>query len=512
MSDSIPANWVETTIGSACEPVSKRGPDPASPSFRYIDLSSIDRSAKEIASTAVVKTRSAPSRAKQVVQKGDVLFSNVRVYLENIAQVPEELDGEIASTAFCVLRPATGIHPRYLYHFVTSRKFVQEVDELQRGNSPPSVQDSDVRAQPFWIAPAGEQRRIVSRIDELFSRIEEGEQALKSAEKLVERYRQSVLKAAVTGELTRDWREARTHAGEPVESGEALLARILKSRRAAWEAAELAKLKAKGKAPTDDRWKKKYKEPQPHDTTDLPGLPEGWAWASLPMLSSDDTCNGISVKGSDDPPGTPALRLDAMTENGFDYSARRYIKIEEGKAQRLAIVEGDFFVSRANGSRALVGRAVSAQPPPERIVFPDTMIRYRPLRDLVSESWLVATWASTFVRNQIERRAKTTAGIYKVSQEDITGIAIPVCSLTEQREIVTRAWEAIESITRVSITCAAERKRSSGLRQSILKTAFSGQLVPQDPDDEPASKLLERIAAERTETVPAIRKRKKKVA
>ncbi len=124
-----------------------------------------------------------------------------------------------------------------------------------------------------------EQQRIVAKIDELFSELDAGVASLKRARALLKKYRQAVLKAAVTGELTRDWRER--HKGEIRESGADLLQRILKARRQAWEAAELKKLRAKGKPPKDDRWKQKYKEPQPPDTTGLPDLPEGWVWATL---------------------------------------------------------------------------------------------------------------------------------------------------------------------------------------------------------------------------------------
>ena len=132
------------------------------------------------------------------------------------------------------------------------------------------------------IPPLDEQERIVAKIDELFSELDAGVASLKRARALLKKYRQAVLKAAVTGELTRDWRER--HKGEIRESGAELLQRILKARRAAWEAAELKKLRAKGKPPKDDRWKQKYKEPQPPDTTGLPALPEGWVWATFEQL------------------------------------------------------------------------------------------------------------------------------------------------------------------------------------------------------------------------------------
>lgn len=125
------------------------------------------------------------------------------------------------------------------------------------------------------------QGAVASKIDELFSSIDEAERALERVRKLVERYRQSVLKAAVTGELTREWREQ--HAGE-LESGEALLTRILEARRQAWEQSELAKMDAKGVRPYSGEWKKKYKEAVSPNSSKLPELPNRWTWASLPQL------------------------------------------------------------------------------------------------------------------------------------------------------------------------------------------------------------------------------------
>jgi len=106
-------------------------------------------------------------------------------------------------------------------------------------------------------------------------------------------------------------------------------------------------------------------------------------------------------------------------------------------------------------------------------------------------------WQSQLVRKQIERRAKTTAGIWKVSQADLRSILLPVPPVEEQYFIVQEAERIFSVVDSLEATIQAELKRSEQLRQAILKKAFSGQLVPQNPDDEPASVLLERIKAEK---------------
>ena len=160
------------------------------------------------------------------------------------------------------------------------------------------------------MPPLAEQRRIVDRLDELLSDLDAGVAALERAKVLLGRYRQSVLRAAVTGELTRDWRER--HAGQR-ESGADLLRRILAERRRRWEEAELAKLRAKGKTPRDDSWKRAYREPAAPDTRDLPPLPDGWAWSSFEALIADGPTNGYSPKTDRSAKGTPSLRLSATT-------------------------------------------------------------------------------------------------------------------------------------------------------------------------------------------------------
>ncbi len=121
------------------------------------------------------------------------------------------------------------------------------------------------------------------KLEELLSDLDAGVAELKAAQKKLTQYRQSLLKAAVEGALTAEWRAERAKRGEPLETGAQLLERILTERRRRWEEKQLAKFKEQGKTPPKD-WRDKYPEPVKPNTADLPELPEGWVWASVDQL------------------------------------------------------------------------------------------------------------------------------------------------------------------------------------------------------------------------------------
>lgn len=197
----------------------------------------------------------APSRARQLVRAHDVLFSTVRTYLKNIAQVPEACDGQVASTGFAVLRGKEGVSSKYLFYFCLTEDFLDTLGSLQRGTSYPAVHDSDVREQFIPLPPLAEQRRIVAAIEEQLAQLDAGVAALKSAQAKLRRYRASVLKAACEGALV-----PQDPSDEPASI---LLERILAERRARWEADQLRKIEARGKKLLLDTWKAKYVEPTP---------------------------------------------------------------------------------------------------------------------------------------------------------------------------------------------------------------------------------------------------------
>jgi type I restriction enzyme S subunit len=160
----------------------------------YIDIGAI--SGGRIATPSVITAESAPTRARQVVKSGDTLFSTVRPYLRNIAIVPPELDGEFASTGFCVLRPGTEIDSRYLFHFMQSEIALDQILPRQRGVSYPAVRDQDVLGVEFDLPDLSEQQHVVDILEYHLSRLEAAGQSLSSADR-----RRESLEAAATARL-----------------------------------------------------------------------------------------------------------------------------------------------------------------------------------------------------------------------------------------------------------------------------------------------------------------------
>lgn len=502
MTDELPRAWLKVRLGDVCTAVSQRGPDASRATFKYIDLGAIDNKSKRIGETSDVPTLSAPSRAKQIVRAGDVVFSTVRVYLENIAEIPDELDGEIASTAFCVLRPIAGISSRFLYHYVTSRRFVLDVNRLQRGNSPPSVQDGDIRSQELPLPPSAEQKRIASRIDELFSRIEEGERALERVATLVERYRQSVLKAAVTGELTRDWREKNK---DQLESGEALLARILKARREAWERSELDKMKAKGITPANDKWKQKYEEPAAPDVTQLPALPHGWVWGSINQLctlENGDRGPNYPSRAHYVDAGVPFITAGNIQDWKIDPEGLNFITEERFALLRAGQIErGDLlFCLRGSLGKAALNTL-------ERGAIASSLVIVRPASPVLSKALLVY-FQSPLASQEIKKYDNGTAQP-NLAAADLGRFAVPIPPAVELALILDQAEKAVEAASRQARVLMDVGDRAQALRQATLKMAFAGGLIPQDSSDDPASVLIARITAERNEG-PATSKRGRK--
>ena len=408
--------------------------------------------------------------------------------------------GQPAVTAVdvCILRPGGGlaaVDPKWLKGAVNSSQFRRAIELRSSGTTRKRISRKNLESLDLGVPPLNEQRRIVAKIEELTARSRRAREALEAVPPLLEKLRQSVLAAAFSGRLTADRRAAHPD----VEPAPILLGRIRAERRRRWEESELAKLRAKGKEPKDDRWKQKYKEPKPVDPTGLPELPEGWCWASLETLAWDSQY-GISAKCDYEANGVAVLRIPNVASGRVDPQDLKFSRIDLGLEDDQLLSPGDFLIVRTNGSRDLVGRAaVVTSDPASPTYFASYLIRYRLLQMGWMASWLGYIWQSPNVRKRLLDLAATSAGQYNISLTKLSAVAVPLPPELEMSDLVRVIESSLCAPNAIAPMVRAEEMHLSDLSQTILAKAFRGELVAQDPTDEPASVLLERIRAQRAE-------------
>jgi type I restriction enzyme, S subunit len=376
------------------------------------------------------------------------------------------------------------------------RAFASDILERCKkdGTTVASIDSEALRRYQVPLAPQNEQRRVVEAIDSYLTRLNHAVANLERAQAKLSAYRASVLRAAVEGRLVPTEASLARADKRDYEPAEALLARILKERRRRWEETELARLVGSGKTPKDEKWKANYEEPVAPDTRQLPELPEGWCWVSLDQLLAEPLANGKSVADGN---GVPVLRLTSIKRGLVDLTERKSGDWNDIDPRRFLVKADDFLIIRGNGSIHQVGRGGRVSAAPDGVAYPDTLIRARADPSVLHPPLLARWWDSPPVRQHIERRAKTTAGIYKVNQTDLGQTPVPLAPMLEQ----TRIYDELERVDTTALaamsTIDADVRRCSRLRQAVLKWAFEGKLVDQDPTDEPAEKLLTQIRAER---------------
>ena len=328
---------------------------------------------------------------------------------------------------------------------------------------------------PIHLPPAAERRRIVQTVRSYFSRIDAVTTTLERPRRNLNRYRASMLKTAVEGRLVPTQAELARAEGRAYEPASVLLKRILAERRRRWEERELARMEAAGKAPTNDKWKAKHPGATAPDSRSLPPLPDGWCWATVAQVLSEPLANGRSVKSANR--GFPVLRLTALQNGTIDLTERKTGAWTSREAESYLVRAGDFFVSRGNGSIRLVGIGGLVRQPPDPVAFPDTFIRLC-LCSGIDSRFFATIWNSRIIRDQLEDRAKTTAGIFKINQADLQTCVLPLPPYAEQ----IRIRNAIDTFAANSHALAPILGRSShrtrALRQSVLDCAFHGLFPP----------------------------------
>lgn len=427
--------------------------------------------------------------------EGDIVMGR-RGEMGRCAVVGPPYVGSVCGTGSLILRRTDGIYSPFLQYFLSSDQVVSYLQSAAVGSTMANLNQKLLLGISIDIPPTTEQVRIVEKLEELLSDLDAGVAELKAAQKKLALYRQSLLKAAVEGALTADWRARRAARGEPLETGATLLARILTERRARWEARQLAKFKEQGKTPPKG-WQAKYPEPVQPDTTNLSSLPAGWIWASLDMLG--EIVSGVA-KGSKQTPGislreVPYLRVANVQRGFLDLSEIKKIMASERDIEELTLLNGDVLFNEG-GDRDKLGRGWVWRDEVAQCIHQNHVFRMRPyLPEVLSE--FVSHHGNTFGKSWFQQAGKQTTNLASINMGILRAFPVPVPPADEAREILERVSQEIDAIKLQEASIERGLRQATAQRKNLLKAAFSGQLVPQDPNDEPASALLARIRAER---------------
>jgi type I restriction enzyme S subunit len=475
---ALPDGWVWTTLGEIADTTRKREKPQEHPGLRFIGMEHVEAHTMHLLDT--VPASQMKSMA-EFFEPGDVLYGRLRPYLNKVYS--PDFAG-LCSAEFIVFRHVPWLDHRYLQYFLNSLAFVSFASRLNEGDRP-RVNFSQLAPYPLPLPPSPEQHRIVAEIETQFTRLEAGVAGLKRAQANLRRHKAAVLKAACEGRLVPTEAELASAESRDYEPADALLQRILAERRAKWQVENPGK---------------RYQAPAPPDTSDLPELPEGWAWATVEQLASPEPRSvqsgpfGSALLHSEfQDAGILAIGIDNVLEGQFSMGKQHRISPEKfEQLRRFAARPLDFLIT----VMATVGRCCVVPPGLETAIITKHVYRISTDKSIIDPHYLMyAFWGGSEVRRQLlgEVRGQTRPGI---NGTILKQIAVPVPVLAEQQRIIAEVERRLSVVGELEKQVEAALRRAERLRQAILKRAFEGRLVPQDPADEPASALLERIQAE----------------
>jgi type I restriction enzyme S subunit len=458
MNDELPQGWATAQIADVTARVPNIRPeDSPDKEFGYVDISSVDNSRFAITDVKRFKGKDAPSRARRPIQPNDVVFSNVRTYLRNIALVDPDCPAEVCSTGFTVLRPTTAVEPRYLFRYVLTDQFLDRVTPQQTGTHYPATSDRVVMSEQIPLPPLAEQRRIVAKLETLLGKVDACQRRLAKIPVLLKRFRQSVLAAACSGRLTADWREKRTtDCTDDTDKKPSM--KSAKSVVKDWPA------------------------------EDLPELPETWAWGSIGQIFTVETGTTppkkIAANYSEAPTDCPFFKPTDLDAGPNVREAREWIS-EQGENFARVLPPLTVSVTSIGATIGKTGflRVRGATNQQINSILPADGIR--------PEFTFFYCCSPHFQRRILEASSSTTLPI--INKGRFEELEFPLPPLAEQQEIVRRVEAFFALADQLEARFTKAKAHVEKLTPSLLAKAFRGELVPQDPNDEPAAALLERV-------------------
>lgn len=459
----IPKTWIFTTIPNliCCDGIVSDGDwveskdqDPNG-MVRLIQLADIGDDKYLNKSARFLTLEKAKELNCTFLNKGDILVARMPDPLGRACIFPGDEKICVTVVDVCIIRSgARGIDHNWLMSVINSPQLRQEIIRMSSGTTRKRISKKNLSEMPIPLAPLNEQRRIVAKIEALKARSQRVKEELEDIPQLLDQFRQSVLAAAFRGDLTADWREQNPDI-TPVKK------LLIKSIQ---------------------------------ENSNI--LPETWDLATVGDVI-ESLKYGTSQKCSYEPVGVPVLRIPNIGNGIIEQSDLKYADLPKKEFEELKLVPGDILIIRSNGSASLVGKSAVVKESDKDFTYAGYLIRLRLNQLLIDSNYLNLCFSSHDLRLQIEVPAKSTSGVHNINSQEVKQLRISIAPLEEQKEIVRRIKTFFKSADIIQQQYQETKAHLDQLDQSILAKAFRGELVPQDPDDEPASVLLERIRAER---------------
>lgn len=488
---TLPESWAPATIGEICTALqygytASASDEPCGP--RFLRITDIQNGFVQWPSVPYCQIESALIQKYQL-HPGDIVFARTGGTVGKsfiISFIPEP---SVFASYLIRLSAHSNVEPKYLYYFFQTASYWEQIG-LKKGGLQGNVNATTLSSLELSICPLNEQHRIVAKIEELFSELDKGIENLKTAQAQLKVYRQALLKHAFEGKLTAQWREQHR---DQLETAAALQQRIQRERTQRYQQ-QLADWQANGGS------KPKAPKPLPpltaEELAELPELPEGWGWVKSGELFEPVTSGSRGWAEYYADSGAIFIRITNMDFDSLklDLSPKKiqYVKPPVGaEGLRTKVKEGDFLFSITG----YLGMFAIAPALDDAYVNQHISLA-RPLEGFSKKYF---GYYATSHTGGIHYLNKQTKGAVKagLGLDDIQNFPVPLCSFEEQIQIASELELRLSEIDQLELTLTTSLQQAEALRQSILKKAFSGQLVPQDPHDEPASVLLARIRAER---------------
>jgi|GEM_PF-205978 len=418
---------------------------------------------------------------KYLLEDGDIVFARTGATVGKSYLIQGKIPKAVFASYLIRIQLSKYINPKYLYYFFQSADYWRQIGIKAMGIGQPNVNATSLSNISLLLSPLNEQNRIVAKLEELFSELDQAENDLREIQQQLEIYKQSILKSAFTGKLTKNWRD-QAHT----ESAKALVSAVKIKRESQYQTKlkkwendyELWNKEGKnGKSPTKPKIEISIKPFSESETGVFSKLPSNWMWVKTQEIA--DVIMGQSPDGSSyNDKGIGVPLINGPVEFGPTPFSQTILskwttaptKMCEGGDLILCVRGSTTGRQNIAGFNACLGRGVAAIR--AVILSPRYLYHYfNYVRDRIFELGTGTTFPS-------------------ISQEQLTSFPIPVSSNEEQELIVQEIEYRFTIADHLEHTIKSNLKSKEAFRLSILQRAFTGKLVDPDADDEPTNKLL----------------------